>query len=59
MVDEMLNSDNTLFLDDMTPQQAQKALGMPLIVFRNRGEAFYQAMKQVLSGNYNDEVTYV
>lgn len=59
VVDDMLNSDNTLFLDDMTPQDVQKALEKPLIVFKNRGESFYEAMRIALFDEIKDEVTYV
>lgn len=59
IVDEMLNSDNTLFLDDMTPEEVQHALGLPLIVCANRGEAFYEAMKAVAAGSVKGEVNYV
>ena len=59
IVDEMLNSDNTLFLDDMTPDEAQRALGKPLVVCQNRGEAFYKAMKAVSLGEIKGDVTYV
>ncbi len=41
----MLNSDNTLFLDDLTPQQVSDALKMPLHVFKNDGYSFYQQIK--------------
>ena len=59
IVDEMLNSDNTLFLDDLTPEIVQQTLGKPLLVFGNRGEAFYEAMRIAASGAIEKEVRYV
>lgn len=45
----MLNSDNTLFLDDLTPQKVSDALKMPLYVFKNDGCSFYHQMKNLFS----------
>ena len=59
IVDDMLNHDNTLFLDDQTPQTVQQALDIPLIVCRNRGEAFFNAMRAVVAGDIKGEITYV
>ncbi|MDD4081423.1 MAG: DUF512 domain-containing protein [Eubacteriales bacterium] len=59
IVDDMLNHDNTLFLDDLTPQEVQRALGLPLMVCRNRGEAFLGAMHAVVSGDIKGDITYV
>lgn len=42
----LLNSDNALFLDDMTPASVSEALGKPLIVFPNNGGAFYRLLTQ-------------
>lgn len=36
----MLNSENTLFLDDLTPSDVSDALGLPLTVFKNHGGSF-------------------
>lgn len=40
----LLNSDNTLFLDDLTPRDVSQALGVPVQVFQNKGSDFYRAM---------------
>ena len=37
----MLNSDREFFLDDVKPQELETALGIPVHVFPNDGEAFY------------------
>ncbi len=44
IVSDMLNNEQTLFLDDVTPRQVEEALGMPLRAFRNDGESFYAAL---------------
>ena len=44
IVSDMLNSEGTMFLDDVTPQDVSEALGMPLRVFRNDGWDFYAAI---------------
>lgn len=44
IAENMLNSDNTLFLDGATPADVQKALGIPSVVFRNDGHDFFRAM---------------
>ena len=59
IVDDMLNHDNTLFLDDLSPQEVQQGLGLPLIVCRNNGEAFFEAMRRVASGELEGEIFYV
>jgi putative radical SAM enzyme (TIGR03279 family) len=48
----LLNSDNKVFLDEKRPQDIQDALGIPVLVFRNHGGAFYQMLTQELpAGN--------
>lgn len=59
IVDDMLSSDNTLFLDDMTPEDLQRALGLPLVVCRNQGGAFYEAMRAVALGSLEGDISYV
>lgn len=49
----MLNSENTLFLDDLTPRDVSDALGMPLIVFKNHGGSFYQ---ELVKASHRDDV---
>lgn len=44
LCETMLNSENTLFLDDFSPQEVSKALGTPLFVFKNHGGNFYQEL---------------
>lgn len=44
LAETMLNSDRELFLDDLTPGDVEKALGIPVRVFRNTGTDFYRAM---------------
>jgi putative radical SAM enzyme (TIGR03279 family) len=59
LTDNMLNSDNALFLDDITPQQLQRELGKPLVVFKNCGNAFHKAMKLMVLDEIKEGVTYV
>ncbi len=49
----MLNSENTLFLDDLTPDDVQEQLGLPVHVFRNDGADFYR----LLTGLATDTTT--
>lgn len=42
LCDSLLNSDNEVFLDDLTPQDVQAALGLPVRTFPNHGGAFYR-----------------
>ena len=44
----LLNSDQELFLDDLQPADVQRALGQPVLVFANDGEAFYQLLTRDL-----------
>ncbi len=44
IVDTMLNSERTLFLDDMSPADVQRALGIPVRVFHNTGGDFFLAL---------------
>lgn len=44
IADNMLNHDQSLFLDDRTPEDLQSALGIPLRIFPNNGDAFYKAL---------------
>ena len=44
IVDNMLNSDNTLFLDDLTPKDLENALHIPVRVFHNSGHDFYHTL---------------
>jgi len=44
IVDNMLNSDKTLFLDDLSPEDVQNALGLPVRVVRNHGGDFFRAL---------------
>ena len=45
----MLNSDNTLFLDDLTPGNVADHLKIPLYVFKNDGYSFYHQIKEQFS----------
>lgn len=45
----MLNSDQEVFLDDMTPDSLQNELGIPVHVFPNDGEAFYHTITNIQS----------
>ena len=49
IVDTMLNSEKTLFLDDLSPEDVQKALEVPVRVVRNHGGDFYQALTGSIS----------
>ena len=40
----MLNSDRTVFLDDMTPEQLSRTLGRPVHIVDASGEALYEAL---------------
>lgn len=44
LVDSMLNADGTLFLDDMTPMDVEKALQIPIKIIQNDGRALYEAL---------------
>ena len=59
IVDDMLNSDHSMFLDDMTPSDLQSILGIPLLVCRNRGEAFYEALERIAAGEIKGDISYV
>ncbi|MDI9519557.1 MAG: DUF512 domain-containing protein [Bacillota bacterium] len=45
----MLNSDNTMFLDDLTPEDVAEKLNMPLYIFKNDGYTFYHQMKNLFA----------
>ncbi len=47
--ESMLNSDNTLFLDDLTPENVAEELNLPLHIFKNVGFEFYQQIKTLFS----------
>ncbi len=51
IVDNMLNSEKTLFLDDLSPEDVQNALGLPVRVVRNHGGDFYRALTGRTSAN--------
>lgn len=59
IVDDMLNSDHSMFLDDMTPSDLQSILGIPLLVCRNRGEAFYEVLERIAAGEIKGDISYV
>lgn len=48
LCETMLNSDNELFLDDLTPQDVQDALKVPVHVFPNNGAAFLNRLCEIL-----------
>lgn len=49
IVDTMLNNEKTLFLDDLSPEDVQNALGVPVHIFSNHGGDFYQALTHPVS----------
>lgn len=44
----LLNSDNEVFLDDLTPDDLAKALNKPVLIFPNNGAAFYRLLARSL-----------
>lgn len=43
----MLNSENTLFLDDLSPDDVTEALGTPLYIFKNHGGSFIRELSRI------------
>lgn len=47
LCESLLDSDQTVFLDNLKPADVQQALGRPLVFFRNDGADFYQKLLQL------------
>lgn len=43
--DTMLNSDQSMFLDDMTVPELERILGMPVRIIPNKGDFFVEALR--------------